>query len=424
MMNNVREKLCGCWWPPQSAAVLDASSIAVLSARLLLELSPAAPAAEQHTKELVHNHMQILYSVPQNGTVMVTGSSPEPLLAEASAQIMHYNIWDHRRDKPYMDLWGLLGDFVNRGFAPQNTIGQLIGRTFSISAMDFAIDALADVCELKYQTPVTVVAYYKAFLTDEAWETLCRSTPANGAQLSKNSAAKTFEDAFADAYLHFSHYGKANDASPMHDTCAWAHWLRGTAVVCLSDEETSDRIAPIYFSKVGTVSPPSMSVNLDQDKTGQLENHRCFDIQSAETLGIFSHGKKLPYIAATHRYALTTDEGMTLTTRSSPDLPVHPKNDEEAPRYQIYFRGLATYRNITDHVRVVVRRMINGPPNALFEKHARKYAVPSLRQMLPVFAGDSDSTAWFDGLSNAEAWAASHSTEGSSTAGPSRGSQS
>jgi hypothetical protein len=90
-----------------------------------------------------------------------------------------------------MDIWGLLGDFVDRGLAAQDTIGQLIGRTLSISAMDFAIDALADVCELKYQTPVTVAAYYKAFLTDEAWETLRHSTPANRARLSKNSALKT-----------------------------------------------------------------------------------------------------------------------------------------------------------------------------------------------------------------------------------------
>jgi hypothetical protein len=160
-----------------------------------------------------------------------------------------------------------------------------------------------------------------------------------------------------------------------------------------------------------------MSVNLDQDKTGQSADHGCFEIQSAEGLGIFSHGQKLPYIAATHRYALTMDEGMTSTMPSSPDLPNHPKKDQEAPRYQIDFRGLAAYGNITDQVRVIIRRMINGPPNALFEQHARQYAVPLLRQMLPVLAGDSDSTAWFGGLSNAEAWNASHSTAGSSTAG-------
>ena len=41
------------------------------------------------------------------------------------------------------------------------------------------------------QIPVTVTAYYKALLTDEAWESLRQSTPADGARLSEASAAMT-----------------------------------------------------------------------------------------------------------------------------------------------------------------------------------------------------------------------------------------
>ena len=89
--------------------------------------------------------------------------------------------------------------------------------------MDRAINQLPveTVCELKYQTPVKVADYYKALLTSEAWENLCQSVPANRAQLSKDSGKKTFEVAFQNAYLHFSHFIKANDASPMCDTLAW-----------------------------------------------------------------------------------------------------------------------------------------------------------------------------------------------------------
>jgi hypothetical protein len=350
---------------------------------------------------------------------MMTGSSPEPIVAEASAEIMNYYIGIHKSDTPYMDLWGLLDAFVNRGLAAQDTIGQLIGRALSISAMDLAIGALADVCELKYQTPVTVVSYYKALLTDEAWETLRHSTPANRAQLSENSATKTFEDAFANAYLHFSHYGKVVDTAPMCDIYAWANWLRGTAVVCQPNEEVTDRMAPIYFSNAGTVSPLVMSVNLDQDRIIQSGDPGCYDIQSAEMLGIFSYGQKLPYIAATHFYALTIEEG--LKTPSSSDLPVHPKEDREAPRYQLSFRGLAAYRSINDQVRVAIRRMISSPKNDLFNRHApgRQFALPSLGQVLPVLTGDSNSTAWFGGHNNVEAWDDGPSTVGSATSGPS-----
>jgi hypothetical protein len=84
----------------------------------------------------------------------VTGSSPEPLIAEASAQIMHPTPMN---EKPYLDLWVLLGKFVDdHGFALQSAIEELIGHALSISPMDHAINGLLKFCELRYQTPVTV----------------------------------------------------------------------------------------------------------------------------------------------------------------------------------------------------------------------------------------------------------------------------
>jgi hypothetical protein len=402
MILNAREKLCGRRWPPESPAVSDASSIAVLSTRLLLDLPPTASDTKQYEEQLVHSHLRMLYSVHQNQHVMVTGSSPEPLLAEASAEIMHHRIGTNENDRAYMDIWNLLGDFVDCGLAAQGTIGELIGRVLSISAMDSAIDTLGSVCELKYQTPVTVAAYYQAFLTNEAWETLRQSTPANCTRLSKDSATRTFEDAFADAYFHFSHYGKANDSSPMHDSYAWAYWLRGTAIICQLNQELTDRMTPIFFSKFRTVSPQAMSANLDQDKTGQATDPCIVGVQSVETLRIFSPGNKLPYIAAVHCYALTTDEGLTVAMPPTYDLR-HPEKDEEAPRYQIDFRGLAAYRTINHANKITIRRMIDNAKNAVFYQHPQQYGVPLLRRMLPVLTGDPDSVAWCGGIGDTEA---------------------
>ena len=144
---------------------------------------------------------------------------------------------------------------------------------------------------------MTVADYYKALLTNDAWEILRKSTPANHAWLSIDSATRTFEDAFKDAYFHFSHSGKAIDASPMRDNYAWALWLRGTAVACQLDQdlELTNLMAPIYFSRFGNVSPKTISDNLDQDKTGQNVNPTTVAIQSAESLSIFSHYNKMPY---------------------------------------------------------------------------------------------------------------------------------
>jgi hypothetical protein len=260
----------------------------------------------------------MLYSVHQNRRVMVTGTSPEPLLAEAAAQVMHSTIETNGVRRPYMDLWSLLGEFVDRGLAAQGDVGQLIGRVLSISAMDNAIGATANKCELVFQTPVSVLDYYKALLTNDAWTMLRKSVPANHTQLSEGSGTKSFEDAFANAFFHFSHYGKANDASPIRAKHSWAHWLRGTAIFC---PELSNRMTPIYFSDLGRIGPKTMSANLDHDKTGQSIHLTNVD---AETIGIFEGGKKVPYIAAAHWYALTKNEGMTVTSPSTLNLG-HPE---------------------------------------------------------------------------------------------------
>jgi hypothetical protein len=397
MMKVVREKLLGREWPVDQKAALDASSIAVLSSRLLLDLSPSASQTRMYEEELVRSKLRYLYSVHQNLETKITGSSPEPLVAEAAAQIMHFEFGSETDKRPYMDVWRLFTEFVEEGLAPQGTVGELIGRILSILAMDDAIDGLEDHCELKYQTPVLVSAYYRALLTDEAWDELRKSVPANRAQLCKDSGNKTFESAFANAYLHFSHYGKANDNTPIQDRYAWALWLRGTAILCQLNQELTDRALPIFFSEQETLSPESVSMIFDQDKTGQSTSPNNVGIQSAEDLRLFTQGQNHPYIAAVHCYALTKDEGITVTVPPLHDLRGAEK-DTRAPRYQIDFRGLSAYRKLTTSMKADVRRMIDGSKNYIFNHHPRQYGVPALRQALPVLDQDSYATAWFGGL--------------------------
>ena len=338
MMQIVREKLYGHRWPPRSReAPSDISLIAVLSARVLLDLSPASVRAREYEGELVRSHLRMLYSVRLDSAVLVTGSCPEPLIAEASAQIMNHCIEGPAVQKPFMDLWGLLKKYVEDGLVAQGTVGELIGRVLSITAMDAAINALDEVCELKYQTPVSVAAYYQALLTDEAWETLRRSVPINRTALTLEAGAMTFEEAFDSAYFHFSHYAKANDASPMQDDYAWAGWLRVTAVLCQFNQEVSDRVHYIYFSDQGKVGPTSMSVDLNQDKTGQTTTSHNASTQRAEDLNFFQHGNKLPYIAAVHCYGLTNDEGI-FATQAAAAAAYNLKDgsgEAPAPCYQI-----------------------------------------------------------------------------------------
>jgi len=348
-------------------AKLDASSIAILSSRFLLDLSPTSSLARKYEEDQIRSHMRNLYSVSSDRQTIASGSSSEPVVAEASAQLMHSNLEDS--PLPFMDTWALLVEFVDRGLLPQGTVGELLGRVLSIFAMDRAIESTPVKRDLKYQTPVKVVDYYKALLTDEAWEVVRVSQPANRSNLTLETKSKTFEEAFADAYFHFSHYGKASDDIAIQDCYGWAAWLRGTAILCQLNQMRTDRALPIAFSGPGeAISPQTTSMELAQDKTSPAEDPATTAVQSAEILNIFTKGQKLPYIATVHCYGITTREGVV-----APRLPQKGlrdnEEDEAAPRYQIDFRGLSAYRGLTEPMKIDIHRMIDGSKNALFNNH-------------------------------------------------------
>ena len=225
--------------------------------------------------------------------------------------------------------------------------------------------------------------------------------PCEWCEAHRSVCGDDFRIPFADAYFDFSHYGKANEVTPMQDLSAWTLWLRGTAILCQLDQELTDRAIPIFFSSLGPVSPKSVSLALEQDKTGQSADPRMTGIQSAETLDLFTQGNKLPYIAFVHCYGLTSNEGISVST-ASPHHLRYPDQDEEAPRYQINFRGLSACRDVTVPIGVEIQKIIDDSKNTLFKHHLRTYGLSSLRQMFSVLSRDLDTTLWFAGLRTGE----------------------
>jgi hypothetical protein len=304
----------------------------------------------------------------------------------------------------YMDVWAILSNFINDGLIAQGTVGEIIGRVLSILAIDHAIHArgVEGQHQLKYQTPVTVAEYYRALLNDTDWDILRQSVPENARDLTEIDSNITFEEAFADAYVHFSHYAKANDDTPLRDGYSWALWLRGTAILCQLNQTLTDRAIPIFFSRLHVknkirtqkVGPDAMSLVLDQDKTGQLVNPRFVSVQSAKSLQLFSPGNSLPYIDAVHCYALpdkTIQAGKPPKTRRRH----YQSSNREAPRYRIEISGLASYRQISQRHADTIRAMIDGSKNALFDHHPSKSRLPLLQQQQPMLNGSPATTAWF-----------------------------
>jgi len=106
----------------------------------------------------------------------------------------------------------------------------------------------------------------------------------------------------------------------------------------------------------------------------------------------------LPYIVVVHCYALTKDEGITVSQPSSQtDKLRNPKEDLEAPRYQIDFCGLSAYNILTDADKSIIQGMIKHSKKGVFSTHSRSYGIAALQRMLPVLASDGASADWYEG---------------------------
>jgi hypothetical protein len=72
--------------------IWDKANIAILVRRLLLQFQLEPEAVGSTERELVAGDMQVAYSVPAHGEYLRSGARSEPILAEAAASIMCWNM--------------------------------------------------------------------------------------------------------------------------------------------------------------------------------------------------------------------------------------------------------------------------------------------------------------------------------------------
>ncbi|KAF7420956.1 hypothetical protein PC9H_011475 [Pleurotus ostreatus] len=391
ILNTVISKLTGQQFNTSLPDGMNAPALAVLCTRILLDLSPGISTAQNFVLELIRSHLRVVYSIQEDREVIISGSSSEPLVAEAAAIVMNS---DRSASKP-MAVWRILAQYVTQGLMGQGDAGELLGRTISIMAMDRAISSCPTWAELKYQTPIEVNKYFHALLTHEQWEALRISVPANFSMLGQADSARSFEDAFRGAYVHFSHYSRARDSSPLNINYLWALWIRGVAIQCHPTQEFTDRVLPIYFSSRGTIQPASMSCILEQDKTSPKLTPSSVATQSAQELKIFNGGTQLPYITVLNCYAGSSLAGQP-PRYPQPRATRHPNQNEEAPRYEIVLHSLDAYIGLGAH-NESISAMINGSTSSLFEHHPRKTptALSLLHALQPYLDDDPSTTQWF-----------------------------
>ncbi|KAH7334529.1 hypothetical protein B0J17DRAFT_770850 [Rhizoctonia solani] len=178
------------------------SEVAALSIRIGITFESTTHASREMESRLVESHMRVVYAIPQHREFMRTGSSSEPVLAEAAAQYLK----DRANGGIALSGPRILSENCQKGFIARGERGELCGRLLMTAAHDLALHHV----------------------------TILEATPAT------DDTGEKLQDAFKEAYVSFSHFVQAGDSAMLGAKSLRTALFRGMAIQAKDNQVSID----------------------------------------------------------------------------------------------------------------------------------------------------------------------------------------
>lgn len=221
------------------------ATLAALSVRLLLEFDIGDAEARKCETEMISTHMRVAYSVPHKDADYARSGTPsEPILAEAAARFMNL----------YFDAgmtMRTLVDAVGDGLVLPGYHHDLIARTLLAFAYDAAVakqpgrkKALSWPASrtVLFGTPLRVVDFLKELFEERWHHAILNASSDTGAE-----GAASLQEAFAGAFVRFSHFDKCAKEDTPDAVMALAGVVRGMAFQLASLKEGFHIAIPVVM---------------------------------------------------------------------------------------------------------------------------------------------------------------------------------
>ncbi|KAH7918081.1 hypothetical protein BV22DRAFT_1134873 [Leucogyrophana mollusca] len=194
----------------------------ILDVLLCLDFEPSREAAKARQTELVASHMRTAFSVPSDRSYLRSGYPSEPILAEAAARQMD----ELQQQCPGINVMAtLLNEQFTSGLIDRGLRGELVWRQLVMEAYLRAIRT-----EQKEHYVFSRGCGLITFITELFTETyagrILSSVPDNV------HSTTNFVDAFKDAQVRFTHFGKMADDAGATSPALLAAFIRGMAIIC------------------------------------------------------------------------------------------------------------------------------------------------------------------------------------------------
>ncbi|KAI0261562.1 hypothetical protein BC834DRAFT_895858 [Gloeopeniophorella convolvens] len=235
---------------------------AVIDLLMMLDYTPLHTGADLLQQELVAGHMRTVASVTQDRRIAYTGYPSEPLLAEAASSLLEQ--W--RKDTPEIVI-RLISEHHSNGLLDLGDAGELVARILltlgyqeacrkefldSSGSQDNPTTYFSRGCKLKTFLECTFV---NASL-------MLAAKPDN---IGNDSALPSLESALGNAVVRFTHFSKWDKRGSSHFD-AHSAFLRGTAIICKTNQKKVDLIIPILVRTDGKACPHVITALLIQVK--------------------------------------------------------------------------------------------------------------------------------------------------------------
>ncbi|KAF8758297.1 hypothetical protein RHS01_03159 [Rhizoctonia solani] len=350
------------------------------------------PAARETESQQVERTCVSCMAIPEHREYMRTGTSSEPVLAEAASKYLH----DISGDGGIaISAPRILADNCQKGFLARGERGELCGRLLMTIAHDIAltrapytIDPPLEDPEPMFHRPVPVLAFLRSLFASEHHDTILKATP-----VSDEEEGQSLELAFKDAFVCFSHFALAEDSDMLSSKALRTALFRGMAMQAKDNQPSIDAVIPIHMGSIdqAITTETTSAINLQfKNRKHSLDCpvDRTITVADAEKPVIsivFEFGETdstLPRIQVRHEHHRRTRSNIT-----------HPDDKH----YSFVTRGFGpeTYESIPAEATHYYRTILaTGGLKDDFPRAKSACSWRLLRELKPAFEGTDCCAKW------------------------------
>lgn len=247
------------------------AKLAALDSHVLIQYDSFHANAKSTQTDLVKTYMRCVFNIPSGREYVWTGFPSEPMLAEAAARLLNSS----RHINEYAPE--ILRNALESGLLAKGERGELVARTLLTVAHDLAIIQNPDtyvhsLSEPWFHRPIRLLDLLKHLLAPKVWDAVRLALPSH-----VYDPSTTLENAFANAWVNFSHFSKLGDHPSFNLKCTVELLKRGTAIQLFDNHRNQDLALPIHIGDPHTTL-------ISTDNTGICQ----WQIKNAEDTGDIS----------------------------------------------------------------------------------------------------------------------------------------